>query len=105
MSRESLIPQPNPEPTALLLLPPAEPFLQCNEAYSVLFLLYGCTKVWTSLLRDNLLSDEVTANSARDISQGMFLPNNSHGAVQAAARRKQPFHELHTIVTVTIVVL
>lgn len=100
MSRESLISQLNPEPTALLLLPPAEPFLQCNGAYLVHFLLHGCTKVQTSILRNNLLSD-----SARDMSQGMCFPNNSHDAVWAAAGREQLFHELHTIKTVTFIVL
>lgn len=46
---------------------------------------------------------EDTANSARDVSQGMFFPNNFHYAVWAAAGRKQPFYELHNIIIVITV--
>ena len=51
------------------------------------------------------MSGEDTANSARAISQRMLFPNNSLDAVRAAAGRKQPFYELHTIIIVIIVVL
>lgn len=92
MSRESPTPQPNTEPTALRLLPPAEPFLRCNGLNQHAFSsMDGCTEVWTSILRDNLLGGEDTANSARDMGQGTFFPNNSHDARWAAAGRKQLF--------------